>query len=157
MMFLWAFSKFLLEVHYLGLILPLTFLFQTWLKESHRELATCFVTIGFISETNLWEKMLAWGRKMLNELHHRKLQFWYFLQQVIFYINFKVGISSSNDKSIFVFLIFFFFGVESPNKYGEKVMQFSDLMLLMFIINWENWWPFLIALEVVFMSIHGDA
>ena len=101
--------------------------------------------------------MLAWGRKMLNELHHRKLQFWYFLQQVIFYINFKVGISSSNDKSIFVFLIFFFFGVESPNKYGEKVLQFSDLMLLMHIINWENWRPFLIALEVVFMSIHGDA
>lgn len=57
-----------------------------------------------------------------------------------------------------VFLFsFFFFGVESPNKYGEKVLQFSDLMLLMHIINWENWRPFLIALEVVFMSIHGDA
>lgn len=33
--------------------------------------------------------MLAWGRKMLNEIHHRKLQFWYYSQQVIFYINFK--------------------------------------------------------------------
>lgn len=54
------------------------------------QFASFFVSIGLISsKTNLWEKMLAWGRKMLNEIHHRKLQFWYYSQQVIFYINFK--------------------------------------------------------------------
>ena len=158
-----TFSKFHRCCSPLGFTLPLIFFpFNHDSRRTMTEFASCCVSTGLISsKTNLWEKMLAWGRKMLNEIHHRKLQFWYYSQQVIFYINFKQISTTCGVISLFFFVLFSLVWSLSlqRNKVREKVLQFSDLMLLECFINWDGCRQFLIALialKVLFMSIHGD-
>lgn len=125
MMFLWAFSKFLLEVHYLGLILPLTFLFQPWLNESHRELATCFVRIGFILVK------LTYGKKCWHEGGRCSMNF--ITESCNFGTSYNrwsftsTGISSFHDKSIFILFFFLLWcGVSKQIWWeGDAILRFN--------------------------------